>query len=617
MKLEFVELEISGFKSFDYGRLELDDHKAGLHFLRGRNEVEPRLGSNGAGKTTLWDALTWALYGRTISGLRNTDVQSRRKKKTHVTVSITIDGKPHRIRRSANPNSLVIDGEAAGQEQVDALLGMSISTFGHAVLLGQGQPLFFDLQPREKMQLFSDVLNLDRWDARAKAAGVRAAETSNRQAELEGERVGHEKQIEAVDAQLKAGKKASDMWEEGHSHGLAKAEAELADVSKRLKQAQDKEAKLDLELERIELLIPDLETETQAAQDEYNEANSVNREEQFKLEQLRSQASKLRTELKTMKSWNECPICKRSLKGTSVEAHAKEVGKELAALEDKIGKGVPVSVIRRLKSADKALGAATKKAEAALSEAKTARLAADPLRQTVADLKANKARLETTLSEREEQVNPYSEQLAQGRKLLAKSKAAVKELGKAIAAAARSQERAKFWTKGFKDVRLFVIDEVLAELELTTNAGLEAVGLIGWSVKYAVERETKSGSTSAGLNVVILGPDMADGRKWEAWSGGEGQRLRLVGALALSEVLLNYAGVECSLEILDEPTRHLSEDGVRDLVEFLGDRARSLGRSTWLVDHMAIESSAFDSVVTIVKDARVGSYIEGQGKTPA
>ena len=35
------------------------DGPAGLYFLRGRNEVQPRLGSNGSGKTTLWRALCW------------------------------------------------------------------------------------------------------------------------------------------------------------------------------------------------------------------------------------------------------------------------------------------------------------------------------------------------------------------------------------------------------------------------------------------------------------------------------------------------------------------------------------------------------------------------------
>ena len=173
----------------------------------------------------------------------------------------------------------------------------------------------------------------------------------------------------------------------------------------------------------------------------------------------------------------------------------------------------------------------------------------------------------------------------------------------------RLMERTRFWVKGFKDVRLYVIEEVLAELELTTNAALEEVGLVGWKVEYSIEKETKSGTIQRGLNVIIHSPATKTPVRWECWSGGEGQRLRIVGALALSQVLLNYAGIETNLEVLDEPTQHLSAEGVRDCCDFLAARAKQLGRQCWYVDHQSVESTRFASVVTVVKDKR-GARIE-------
>ena len=64
-----------------------------------------------------------------------------------------------------------------------------------------------------------------------------------------------------------------------------------------------------------------------------------------------------------------------------------------------------------------------------------------------------------------------------------------------------------------------------------------------------------------------------------------------------------------SLEILDEPTRGLSDEGVVDLCEFLADRAKQLDRAVIYVDHMSVESSRFTSVLTVVKTAK-GSQIE-------
>jgi ABC-type molybdenum transport system ATPase subunit/photorepair protein PhrA len=78
----------------------------------------------------------------------------------------------------------------------------------------------------------------------------------------------------------------------------------------------------------------------------------------------------------------------------------------------------------------------------------------------------------------------------------------------------------------------------------------------------------------------------------------------------LSDVLLSNAAVDPTFEILDEPTQHLSTEGVRDLCDYLSDRAKNYDRQVWFVDHHAIESARFSSTMTVVKDV-TGSHIEG------
>jgi ABC-type transport system involved in cytochrome bd biosynthesis fused ATPase/permease subunit len=99
--------------------------------------------------------------------------------------------------------------------------------------------------------------------------------------------------------------------------------------------------------------------------------------------------------------------------------------------------------------------------------------------------------------------------------------------------------------------------------------------------------------------------------RWESWSGGEGQRLRLIGALALSEVLLARAGVEPNIEILDEPTEFLSAPGVRDLTELLAERARAIGRGIYYVDHVSRQSAQFTSVLNVVRGS-AGTVIHSE-----
>jgi energy-coupling factor transporter ATP-binding protein EcfA2 len=72
--------------------------------------------------------------------------------------------------------------------------------------------------------------------------------------------------------------------------------------------------------------------------------------------------------------------------------------------------------------------------------------------------------------------------------------------------------------------------------------------------------------------------------------------------MALSEVLLGHAGIEPNVEVYDEPAHFLSPEGVRDLVELLADRARQLQRTIFYIDHQAVESTRFASVIEVVRD---------------
>jgi DNA repair exonuclease SbcCD ATPase subunit len=168
--------------------------------------------------------------------------------------------------------------------------------------------------------------------------------------------------------------------------------------------------------------------------------------------------------------------------------------------------------------------------------------------------------------------------------------------------AERKLKRTRYWVKGFREVKLYIIEEILDELELASNAMCDELGLVGWEIRYDVERETKSGSLTRGINVSILSPENKNPVRFEVWSGGETQRLRLIGAIALSNVLLSHAGVECPLMVFDEPTEHLSQEGINDVVDILADYARSRQSTIYYTDHRVIQSSRFAGTLTVTRN---------------
>jgi hypothetical protein len=209
----------------------------------------------------------------------------------------------------------------------------------------------------------------------------------------------------------------------------------------------------------------------------------------------------------------------------------------------------------------------------------------------------------------ENEGNPFTEGAQKLRRQVAQVEAGITAKQHEQAENAKQFEIVTFWAKGFRDVQLFIIEEVLSEIEAVCNTMLPDVGLDGWEMRFAVERETAKGTTHRGLNVSVLSPHNAKPVKWECWGGGVGQRQRVIATLALSEVLLASAGIETSMEVLDEPTTHMSNEGTEDLCGFLAERALALGRATWWVDHQVVESTRFANVVTVVKDREGISYI--------
>lgn len=97
-------------------------------------------------------------------------------------------------------------------------------------------------------------------------------------------------------------------------------------------------------------------------------------------------------------------------------------------------------------------------------------------------------------------------------------------------------------------------------------------------------------------------------KPWEAWSGGEGQRLRLAGTLSLSNLILHQFNQDCNIQVWDEKMLWLSGSGENDMLELLQETAKQHNKQIWLIDQHNLDYN-FDKVITVVKSAE-GSHLE-------
>jgi DNA repair exonuclease SbcCD ATPase subunit len=604
MRVDFLEQTFCNFKAFS-GKHQLPLDLPGVTFVCGENQVEPRLESNGASKSSLWDALCWCLYGKTPGGLRNPDVIPWNKKgPTSVKVCTQVNTKPHEICRSINPNRLLLDGKEVGQDAIDTLI-CGFELFTNTVLLAQGEDLFFDRVPTAKMVLFSDTLQLERWDLRSKAAAKATEDAEAVVQELQEEQRATTSALQELNDLLADVKTKADDW-------AAKARTAAREATKRvglLQQQYDAKfsqlAGAQLREDGASTELKSLNSEAGKLREEISTVRTKIGIAEANAETVAEQIDDCRKELGLLMRAKVCPTCGQSVRPANLAQHKKHLEDKLRELQV-IPRAVPAKLTNALTLLQQRLSSTASYIESFQAKADGAEAEVGRLQPEVAALKAQLD--EQRRVAKAEATNPFTDQIAQ----LAKRK---KELVEDIASlekdtntASQRVEQHKFWIKGFKDIKLQLIEDVLQELELVTNSMLEQVGLVDWQIRYDIERETKSGSVQRVLNVQINSPRSSGFVKWESWSGGERQRLRLIGALALADVLLAHAGVQTNLEILDEPAVYWSGHGVQELCAFLAERARDQSKSIYYTEHSAQQSAHFSQVLTVVRDEQ-GAYI--------
>lgn len=592
IKLSFGRITIQGFKSFRDKAIFPISRGPGLWFLEGRNEKAPRMGPNGAGKSTIWDALTWCLYGRTVKKLGNVDVRPwGTKTETRVRVNVKKDGVQHAITRTLGSKTILeIDGKEAGSDAPAELLGMSFELFTNTVLLGQGRPLFFDLDNAGKMKLFGDVLRLDRWDARAEAAKDGAAERKQKAHDLRTTAVTLKGMEEAALERLRVVKKRAAEEERDRNKTIRELEKQKAEGEKLYAQWDAKVGKADLAYDGSATEAKALERDYRTLQDTRFHMLQEQDAHKLKIAAAQKEVERITKAIARLEKTGKCPTCGQTIKG-GTDKHKDGLLAELKEHKLLVKRGIPNGITSAIADLEDQVSKAYK----ALTLFQGTRDAREAEWNHAKEMRAAEGTKIAVLNEKlaaieEGQMN---EALMHARRQWHLHRKKAEETEKEATLWERRASRYQFWQKGFREIKLFELEDVLGELALNTSVILPEFGLEGWTIRYEVERTTQSGNLSRGLTVFVESPLSDRTVKWESWSGGEAQRLRLVGSLALSETLLQRAGVAINLEILDEPTQHLSTTGVSDVVEHLKDRANRRQHTIWLTDHTVLPSSQF------------------------
>lgn len=619
MTFNISEVTIDNFKSF-YGEHFFEFPKApGLYYLTGKNLADPELGANGAGKSTLMDAIFWCLYGETTRGLRASDIRSWQPDgSTSVWGRFQIRDRLVGIYRSWNPNELLLDGEIATQEEIDELIGLTSEGFKYAIMFPQFGNMFFDLKPTAKLSLFTDIMELNSWLTLSDKAKTKQDVAAGALIEID-------RKISQVEGSLDRTEGSIETLKESEKDFTTKQEVIIVEYRKDIRKD---DRTINKKMRSLEKVKKQLASNKKKLNNSKNELDSyaeliANIEDErlddaLTITKLTEKNKYIIKAIKDMESLEgTCPTClqnvgKKHIKG-EVDKLIPNLEKDQKIIKKLSKRGVTIlKEVNSLKIERSQYSTeVNKRSEKDKKYFRKKSLFENEIKASSESMK----RLKNTLNMEVNKENPFTKMLNEKKIEIEKDKIRINNLKGSYEDTTVELETAKFWVDGFKKIRLYVIEETLKFLEIEVNNSLLQLGLKDWQISFDIERETKSGSVSKGFTVNILCPNRDKPVKWESWSGGETQRLRLAGAIGLSNLILSKAGIESQIEFYDEPSQHVSPEGIDSIVSTLHDRAIELPKQIWLVDHQTLDYGNFSGILKVIKTRKGKSklkYIENQ-----
>jgi DNA repair exonuclease SbcCD ATPase subunit len=600
--LTFRKLTICHFKAFRRKQTFFFPTKPGFYQFAGRNKLRPELGANATGKSSLWDALSWVLYGKTARGLKAGDISTWKVRGTPTVRLVFIKDKAkHTLTRTWNPNSLILNGETVNQEQIDSLIGLTYNAFLATVLMSQFGEMFFNLSATAKLSVFSNILNLQLWLDLSRQAGNIAKETEIKVQRLQLDIAGKKSEYRLIKQQIKDERQLAAEWE-------TKQRVLILDAKQALFVARNKQSAVDLELEKTSedfKELPKVSDDKQLRDSANNARRSLDCKESeiAATENKISELKQLIVKLRKGAEEKRCPLCGTNLTDAEhLTAEKERVLGEFATLGVRLGK--------LSRQADK-LHMSLKRAQRLVDDTAKQNAIATKMRnevqQRLSNAKYTKENATRAVTDAQKQLNAArnAANVHAGRikTLKANLNIIADQWNDAFDSLGKLDVRQKgfeYWHKEFKNLRLWLIEESLAELEIEVNNSLLQLGLKGWRVTFAVEKVTKSGTVSKGFAVFIQSPDSPKRVKWQSWSGGETSRLLIASALGLSRLIRNRYGVDSFQETWDEPLSMMSVEGKEMFLSFFRDRSVDEQKQIFLISHETQSTGVFDGRFEVV-----------------
>lgn len=590
--MQFVKLYVENFMSYQEQEFTELDHN-GLTLIEGLNRDTG--GSNGAGKSAAWDAISFALFGKTARGLKGDAVIHRKfKKNCMVDLELWFNGHKYIIKRyrkhdefqdrffvmhNKGPKKETVEKGTvdATQKWLEEEFKIDYDLFKCTILFAQEETFnFVNSGNKEQKEILAKIMKVS-YDLYLNKAKKLLADGRTEVARMESE-------ISTLKSHLK------EEHELGYKEELAEWDANHKENLKRVKRLMGEKpepidtAKLE-GLKDLKKKIEDKITKIEAVGETYYE---------HKHELIAS----IRQDEASVKSMSgkdgSCPSCYQEVDKSLLAKLIKEKQKKISILSIDLA-----NAEEHLAKADET----TKGLKLKLDQVSEAMR---EIRSEVLDYQDRLEKYNDAKNEYEEykaEVNPFIKLVEEEKKQQAEIREKIEELTVECEKERDMVPYYSFWANAFGDsgIKSFVFDLVCSSLTNKANKYLNMMsnGLV--SVSFDTQKKLKSGEVREKFDCEII----TEGVRvdYAAYSGGEKRRISLAVDMALAEIMGEYHGSNFNMIVFDEQTNYLDADGKQSFMDLLKGLAET--KAVFVVDHDAHFKSMFDHVWTIEKKNQV------------
>ena len=595
--VQFDRVTLKNFMSFQDETFE-DLGEPGLTLVEGRNLDEG--GSNGSGKSTMWDAISWAMFGQTVRGLKNEEIINRKAGKgCSVCVFLKHNGFEYTVARYRKSkefgNRLIVfkDQDFKGVTKTETVelgtlamtqdwlikeLGIDFELFRCTVLFAQGETFnFINETNKRQKEILSKVMHIDYRDMLTNA----------------------KKNFRSVEDEYDQIDRKFDVLE---SHLVEDPDELFADEildweSKRLTKVKD----LKEDIKALKVSMNECKAgieDTGPLTDKMNDYKAKHIEVYDKIEKLQSKRASVKTMIVMKNKEHEkmsglieagkCPTCEQDIDGGMWDL--KEIEKYVAALSktaDKIQVGLDKFNEQR------------KEYDSKYNDYKDAILRSENQEK---DYKWYGKGHSTKMQDMKDivaELNPYELQKTKALEKQDSINRKLKQIEKTKIKLSEVLPYHQFWIDAFGDagIKSFVFDLICSSLTNKANGYLNSLSGGSISVSFDTQKKLKSGELREKFDVSInMNGEVVS---YESYSGGEKRRVSLAVDMALSDLMSDYYGAEFNMIVFDEQTNFLDQGGREQFMGLLTDLSKT--KHVYVVDHDAQFKAMFDDVITIEK----------------